>query len=261
MTANRALTLVTSRGWLRGFGNLLDNELARWWKTPMWCVVSLVYAALTLFLLNTGGFRNVGMFLYRYSDGVALFHTVGVLVVMQGVLVADKKDGTAAWVLSKPATRTALILAKLVAYSLGVLTTMLLVSGAVLYIEWLILGTVPPNPLLFLKALGIAFLSPLWYLTLMLMLGALLDNQMAILGIGSGLLVLSGKLLSWFPMLRYTLPWYLLSNTATQDPAGGVMMLAFGWSIEHYTPTLVIVAVECVLFVLVALWRFNQDEF
>ena len=34
MTANRALTLVTGRGWLRGFGNLLDNELARWWKTP-----------------------------------------------------------------------------------------------------------------------------------------------------------------------------------------------------------------------------------
>jgi ABC-2 type transport system permease protein len=261
MTANHALTLVTGHGWLRGFGNLLDNELARWWKTPLWCIVSLVYAALTFFLLNTGGFRNEGMFVYRYKDSVTLFHSVGVIVLMQGVLVGDKKDGTVAWVLSKPATRTALILAKLIAYSLGVLTTMLLVSGAVLYVEWLILGTVPPKPLLFLKALGLAFLSPLWYLTLMLMLGALLDNQMAILGIGSGLLVLSGKLLSWFPMLRYTLPWYLLSNTATQDPAGGVMMLAFGWSIEHYTPTLVIVAVECVLFVLVALWRFNQDEF
>ena len=260
MTANRALTLVTSCGWLRGFGNLLDNELTRWWKTPMGWIVSLVYAALTFFLLNTGGFRNEGMFVHRYRDSVALFHTVGVLVVMQGVLVGDKKDGTAAWVLSKPATRTALILAKLIANSLGVLTTMLLVSGAVLYVEWLILGTVPPNPLLFLKTLGIAFLSPLWYLTLMLMLEALLDNRMAILGIGACLLVLSGKLLSWFPVLHYTLPWYLLSSAATQDPPGGVMMLAFGWSIEQYTPTLVIVAVECILFVLVALWRFNQDE-
>ena len=261
MTANPALTLVTGRSWLRGFGNLLDNELSRWWKTPMGWTMSLVYAALTFFLLNTGGFRNEGMFVYRYSDSVALFHTVGVLVLMQGVLVDDKKDGTAAWVLSKPATRTALILAKLIAYSLGVLTTMLLVSGAVLYVEWLILGTVPPNPLLLLKALGIAFLSPLWYLTLMLMLGALLDNRMAILGIGAGLLVLSGKLLVWFPFLRYTLPWYLLSNAAIQRPPGGIMMLAFGRSIEPYTPTLVVVAVECILFVLVALWRFNQDEF
>ena len=95
MTANRALTLVTGHGWLRGFGNLLDNELARWWKTPLWWIVSLVYAALTFFLLNTGGFRNEGMFVYRYSDSVALFHTVGVLVVMQGVLVGDKKDGVA----------------------------------------------------------------------------------------------------------------------------------------------------------------------
>lgn len=261
MTANRALILVTGRGWLRGFGNLLDNELARWWKTPMGWTMCLVYAALTFSLLNTGGFRNEGIFVYRYSDSVALFHTVGVLVVMQGVLVDEKKDGTAAWVLSKPATRTALILAKLIAYSLGVLTTMLLVSGAVLYVEWLTLGTVPPNPLLFLKALGIAFLSPLWYLTLMLMLGALFDNRMEILGIGAGLLVLSGKLLVWFPFLRYTLPSYLLSNSPIQNPPGGIMMLAFGQSIEPYTPTLVVVAVECVLFVLVALWRFNQDEF
>jgi len=175
--------------------------------------------------------------------------------------VLAEKEGTTAWVLSKPATRTALILAKLIAYSLGVLTTMLLVSGAVLYVEWLILDTVPPNPLLFLKALGIAFLSPLWYLTLMLMLGALFDNRMAILGIGAGLLVLSGKLLVWFPFLRYTLPWYLLSNSPIQNPPGGIMMLAFGRSIEPYTPILVVVAVECVLFILVALWRFNQDEF
>jgi len=39
------------------------------------------------------------------------------------------------------------------------------------------------------------------------------------------------------------------------------MMLAFGRSIEPYTPTLVVVAVECILFVWIALWRFNQDEF
>ena len=260
MTANRALTLVTGRGWLRGFGNLLDNELARWWKTPMGWIVSLVYAALTLFLLNGGGVRNVGMFVYRYSDSVALFHTVGVLVVMQGVLVGDKKDGTAAWVLSKPATRPALVLSKLVANSLGVLVTIVLVSGAVLYVEWLVLGTAPPNPLLLLKALSLVFLSNLWYLTLMLMLGALLDNRTAILGIGAGLLVLSGKLLSWFPVLRYTLPWSLLNNSAAQYPPGSVIMLTLGRSIEVYTPTFVIVAVECVLFVLVALWRFNQDE-
>lgn len=29
MTENHAFTMVTGRGWLRGFGNLLGNELAR----------------------------------------------------------------------------------------------------------------------------------------------------------------------------------------------------------------------------------------
>lgn len=40
-----------------------------------------------------------------------------------------------------------------------------------------------------------------------------------------------------------------------------IEMMAFGRSIEPYTPTLVVVAVECIVFVLVALWRLNQDEF
>jgi ABC-2 type transport system permease protein len=261
MTANRAFTMVTGRGWLRGFGNLLDNELARWWKTPMGWTMCLIWMILTFFILNTGGFRNEGMFVYRFSDSVALFQAAGVIIVLQGALVADKKDGTAAWVLSKPATRPALVLSKLVANSLGVLVTIVLVSGAVLYVEWLILGTAPPKPLLFLKALSLVFLNNLWYLTLTLMLGALFENRMTILGIEAGVLVLSGKLLVWFPFLRYTLPWYLLSNSPIQNPPGGIMMLAFGRSIEPYTPTLVVVAVECVLFVLVALWRLNQDEF
>jgi hypothetical protein len=47
---------------------------------------------------------------------------------------------------------------------------------------------------LFVEALGLVYRSQLRYLTLRLMLGALHNNRMAILGIDAGLLALSNKL-------------------------------------------------------------------
>jgi ABC-type transport system involved in multi-copper enzyme maturation permease subunit len=42
-----------------------------------------------------------------------LFGPIGVAVLAQGAIVGEKQSGTAAWVLSKPVSRSAFILAKL----------------------------------------------------------------------------------------------------------------------------------------------------
>ena len=261
MAANNVFTMVNGRGWSRGFTNLLGNELARWWKTRMWWIQCLIWTILTIMYLRPWeGWMNAGTALWRYSDITGLFQAIGVIVVMQGVLLGEKKDGTAAWVLSKPATRPALVLSKLIANSLGVLTTMLLLSGAILCVVWLIRGWGLPKPILFLETLGIIFLSHLWYLTLTLMLGALFNNRMVILGISAGMLALSDSLIVWYPLLRYTLPWYLLVKWGAQVLPVGITALMIGRSIDSYIPTILVVAIECVLFVLIALWRFNREE-
>jgi ABC-type transport system involved in multi-copper enzyme maturation permease subunit len=273
MSTNSASFIpVAGHGWLRGFGNLLGSELARWWKTPMWWIVCLVYTILTVWMVRPWGWMNESGAVHNYSIVPCLFQAVGVVTIMQGALVSDRKQGTASWVLSKPATRPAFVLSKLIANSLGVMTTMVLLSGAILYAAWLIQGTVPPEPIPFLKTLGIIFICQLRYLTLTLMLGALLDSQMAILGIGAGLLVLSKKLLTWFPMLRYTLPWYLMSAGDLSLRMTGVLPLMLGEPIERYVPkivvpgiepylpTILVLAVECLLFAGIALWRFSREE-
>ncbi len=42
---------------------------------------------------------------------------------------------------------------------------------------------------------------------------------------------------------------------------GVVNALLSGHMIQPYLPIVAVVAVECVLFVLIALWRFNRQEF
>lgn len=273
MAANSAFTVVTGRGWSCGFGNLLGSELARWWKTPLGWIVGLVYTILTVWMVRPWDWMNESAAVHNYSVVPCLFQAVGVVIIMQGALVSDRKQGAAAWVLSKPATRPAFVLSRLVASSLGVMTTVVLLSGAILYAAWLIQGTIPPEPVPFLKTLGIIFLCQLWYLTLTLMLGALLDSRMAILGIGAALLVLSEKLLAWFPVLRYTLPWYLMDAGDYSLKMTGVLPLMLGEPIERYVPsivvpgiepyipTILVLAMECLLFVGIALWRFSREEF
>ena len=258
MAANSSFELVSGRGWLRGFGNLLGHELARWWKTRMWWIQCLLWAVLTVALLNLWGEADRSFAVMMFGQLTGIFQAVGVIVIMQGALVGEKIDGRAAWILSKPATRPAYLLSKLVAYSLGVLVTMVLLSGAILYGVWLVQGVAVPRPISFLGVLGIVFLSHLWYLTLTLMLAVLFNNRIVILGISGGLLALSDNL-ARYPVLRNILPWNLIAE-GWGTKQSSVIALLSDQPIHSFIPTIAVVAAECVLFVLIALWRFSRQE-
>ena len=258
MAANSSFELVSGRGWLRGFGNLLGHELARWWKTRMWWIQCLLWAVLTVALLNLWGEPDRGFTVMMFGQLTGVFQAIGVIVIMQGALVGEKIDGRAAWILSKPSTRPAYLLSKLVAYSLGVLVTMVLLSGVIVYATWLIQGTTLPGAIDFLKALGVISLSHLWYLTLTLMLAVLFSNRIVVLGISGGLLALSENLARYTPM-GILLPWNLtVAGWGTERSP--LIDLLSGQPIDSFLPNLAVVTAECVLFVLIALWRFSRQE-
>jgi ABC-2 type transport system permease protein len=258
MAAHSTFERVSGRGRLHGFGNLLSHELARWWKTHLWWIQCLLWAILTVALLNLGGEADRSFAVMMFGQLTGVFQAVGVVVIMQGALGGEKIDGRAAWVLSKPATRPAYILAKLIAYGLGVLVTMVLLSGVILYAAWLIQGTTVPGPIPFLGALGVISLSHLWYLTLTLMLAVLFNNRIVILGISGGLLALSDNLVRYTPV-GVLLPWNLTVAGWGTERSPLINLLA-GQPIHSYLPDLAAVAAECVLFVLIALWRFSRQE-
>jgi ABC-2 type transport system permease protein len=263
MAGNSAFELVSERGWRRGLSNLLNNELAHWWMTRLWWIQCLIWVGVVGFMLAAVIFSEPN---FQFFDGVmlysifaGLFPAVGVIIIMQGALVGEKQDGTAAWVLSKPASRTAFILSKLAANSLGVLVTMVLVPGIVAYILLSYSQKAALDPLPFLAAWAIIFLNHFFYLTLTLMLGALFSSRGPVIGIALAFLFLQQYLIGLLPLLRYLLPWTLAVPLNNQTDAV-VPALLQGQPVYSWIPVAAVL-LESILFVLVALRRFQQEEF
>jgi len=266
MSGNSAFELVSERGWRRGLSNLLNKEFAGWWKTRMWWIQCLIWVGLIGFIVGTALFGSpnsrprLGDMVELYAIIACILPAAGVIIIMQDTLVGDKRDGTAAWIMSKPAARQAFILSKLVAYSLGVLATMVVLPGIVFYAMISIGVEATPDPWPFIASLGIIFLGFLPYLTLTLMLGSFFKSRAPVIGIPMAILFLQQYMIGLLPVLGYALPWSLFVTTANPNISAIVPALLMGQPIYSYLP-LVIMAVETILFSLIAVWRFNREEF
>jgi ABC-2 type transport system permease protein len=243
---------------------MLKSELSRWWKTRMWWVQCLIWVGIIGFLLAMIMFsspesppREEVAVLYAVFAG--LFPAVGVVIIMQGTLVGEKVSGTAAWALSKPITRPAFLLSKVIANSLGVLATMVIVPGVVAYTMQALAVRTPWTLAGFLAGLGVIFLSDLFFLSLTMMLGAFFSSRGPVIGIALGVLFLQQYLVGMLPFLRYVLPWNLVIPIGQQMDAVVPCLLVGS---HNYSPVLVAaIALESLLFLGIGMWRFGREEF
>jgi ABC-2 type transport system permease protein len=265
MSGNSAFELVNERGWRRGLGNMLNSEMSHWWKTRRWWVNSLIWSLAVGLILGSMLFGTPGK--PSSSEAIALVYpifagmipTVFVIIMMQGAVVGEKKDGTAAWVLSKPLARPAFLLSKTIANSLGVLATAVIPPGVVAYILYAVASGTPWNFFAFLAALGVLFLSIFYFLSLTLMLGTFFDKRGPVIGIGLGLLLLQQYLVQLLPSLGYVLPWNLL--ILIKEPVDAVVPNLLLGLHNYSTIPIVAVAVQSILFLVIAVYRFNREEF
>ncbi len=276
-TANDILQLVTIRGWRRGFSNLLDHERHQLWGTRRWLVQMLVWILLLNGMLAFVGLtislnmdkfsaadaadfapdKMYEIFMQLFFQTAAICTAVGAVIAAQGAIIQERQMGTAAWILSKPASRTAFVLAKLVAYILALLVLALLVPTIVLYGEiYLWSGQVPPVPGM-LPALGVLFVSVLFYLTLTIMLGTFFNTRGAVLGIPLGFMFVGSLIPNFLPKLAAFFPWTL-----------GQIALALAPGSSSSTPLpatafipVVATLLWSLLFIVLALWRFRKEEF
>ena len=264
MSGNSAFELVNERGWRRGLSNMLRNELASWWRTRMWWIQCLIWVGIVGFFMGTILFVDVitpppTEVAVLFGIFAGLFPAVGMVIIMQGEIVGEKKDGTAAWVLSKPVSRPAFILPKVIANSLGMLATMVVLPGIVAYVLNAVATGNPWNVGGFLAALGTIFLSNFFYLSLTLMLGTLFNSRGPVIGIALAFLFFQQYLIGLWPVLRYVLPWNLIIPIGQQMDA--VVPCLLTGSQNYSTILIVAVALESILFILIALLRFNREEF
>ena len=256
MNAN-SVSLIPSRkrGWRMGLANMLAKENVAWWRTRRWwtqCLIALFFlnymTAMNLIVVKSIS-NAVNNFLF-IAGAVA---PVAAIIMGQDAIQGERLSGTAAWVLSKPLRRPAFILAKLIAYGLGLLATWVVLPGAVVYLEFAVLSNVHlPIPGL-TAALGLVYLNIIFYLTLVLMLATLFQGRGPVLGIAI-FLVWGWMIKPLGVLLADVMPWRLLI-----EPALGGYLLQ-GVPLPTVAP-IIATAVWCVLFVGVAIWRFRQEEF
>jgi ABC-2 type transport system permease protein len=257
----RPLQPVAAGGWLAGFRNLLRKELGQWWGTKMW------WAQLLIWVLLLNGITTIVTLTEAMTPDALLQEVlftflplsigaivIGTIITVQGAIVGEKELGTAAWVMSKPASRPAFILTKILAYTSGFWVIAIAIPAIIFVIVTRLLVPEPFALLPFLAGVAVVALAQLFYLTLTLMLGTLFSNRGPVIGIGMAF-ILTGLLLKGFipqPVMMVT-PWSLPDVSAA---VASHLPLPDNWFVP-----VVATGLWIVLFTAVALWRFSREEF
>jgi ABC-2 type transport system permease protein len=179
--------------------------------------------------------------------------SIGIVILAQYEIIMEKQTGTAAWILSKPAARQGFILTKLLSNSIGVLIFIVVLPAAVFLGEtYLDIHQVMPL-VPFLVGVAVLMMGLFFYLSLVIMLGVVSESRMLVMGIPFGIII-GGMFLSKFiPPINYVLP------TAMDKIA---QVLVFGLPLPTmFISQLISAAVLSIVFILVALWRFQCKEF
>jgi len=269
MASASVLQPVKESGWRRGFANLLRKENGEWWRTRRWWTQSLIWLLIANGILAIGVWvvpimepaeagdtmENLGIFIQL----MAWFPMFAVVVIAQGAVIGEKQSGTAAWIMSAPVSRSAFILAKLVANAIGFFVTIILVQGVVAYVQLSLSDGSPLALAPYLAMLALLSLYLLFYLTLTLMLGTFFDTRGPVLGIAIAVSIVSmlsliGSLFASF------LPWIVV--IVPEAIPGILTLLVQGEPLPDVWPIpIILMAVYSLLFVALAIWRFNREEF
>ena len=272
MNANMSgqFQLVNEKGWRRGLGNLLRGEYSSWFRSSRWwkhllmwlAIINGMMAIMLIATIEAAKDGNDGppvLFMYGIFGG--MFVAFGVMIIMQRVLVREKQQGTAAWALSKPVTRTAFVVSRLVVNTLAILLTSVIVPGVVLYIMLGLFssyGWLPP--LGFSAALLMYALHTFYWIALVLMMGTLVESSGAVIAVPMVLYFVFWYGPSLIPPLVYISPIFLNFSPDPNRMNSLAVSFMTGEQVFSWLP-LIATVISCVIFIAVAIQRFNRQEF
>lgn len=262
--------LVKEKGWRRGLRNLLNGEYSAWFKSSRWwkhlamwfAIINVMMVIMIIASANAakGGEEGPELFL-MYGIFGGMFVAFGVMVIMQRVVIGEKHSGTAAWVLSKPVTRTAFVTSRLVINSIAILLTSVIVPGVIFYVT---LGLISSygwlSPIGFLAGLLMVALHTFFWIALVWMMGTLFESSAIAIGIPMVLYFILWMGSGTFPWLVYVSPLLLSFSPAPEQMNALSVSFMFSEPVFSWIPLIVTVA-YCVIFIAVAILRFNRQEF
>jgi ABC-2 type transport system permease protein len=262
--------LVNEKGWKRGLGNLLKGEISvwfnssKWWKQMiLWFLIVNMMMIIMIFATGEaakdGGSGPPILFMYGIFGG--MFVAFGVMIIMQRTIIGEKKSGTAEWVLSKPVTRTAFVVSRLLVNTIGILLTSVFVPGIILYFT---LGTISDigwlSPLGFIAALVMVAIHAFFWITLVIMMGTLSDSPGQVISVPLALYFTLWMGSGTIPGLAYVSPLLLCFNPDDVQYSSLAFSLMTGEPVFSWVPLLVTTVLSAV-FIGIAILRYNKQEF
>ena len=272
MSANASgqFQLVTERGWRRGLGNLLRGEYSAWFRSSRWwkqlllwfAIINVMMAIMIIASAEAAKDGNDGppiLFMYGIFGG--MFVAFGVMIVMQRVLVREKQQGTAAWVLSKPVTRTAFVASRLIVNSIAILLTSVIVPGVILYLSLGLFSDIGwLSPFGFAAGVLMVLLHTLYWIAFVLMMGTLSESSSVVIAVPMALYFILWMGNDLIPGLIYISPLLLTFSPAPEQMSALSVSFMIGEPVFSWLP-LISTVVSCILFIAVAIRRFNRQEF
>ena len=260
MSSNEKLDQVTEKNWRRSFLNMLNVELGGWWKSKSWIWMTLLWVGVIngIPALTFIGAEDIDplaiIFFYGFTNG--LFPPIAVIIILQDSIVGEKKSGTASWVLSKPLPRNIFIFAKWVGNSLNIFITMALIPGIVSFFEISLLTGQNFSFLSFLLVTLCLGLNLIFYISFTLMLGTFQNSPGAVAAIPMVFNFTQQFLIS-IPYMKYILPTAIF---LVQPGNPIIASIILGDPIFSILP-IIITGVLIILFLIIAFWRFEKEEF
>lgn len=260
----RELVPRPSGGPLGGFRNLARKENKDWASGFLWLVHGVIWLVLVAGTPLVVSFVRIRISPEVTSkdvnDTAALLFfvmanvgsVIAVVVRSQGTIVGERQLGTAAWVLSKPASRKAFVLAKLAVHARWLALLTVLLPAVVLYASLPSISGRPLPLLPFLGGVGMMVIALVFYLALSLLLGTLFQSRGPIAGSVFGFLV-GGLLLSNYAgWLTAIFPWLFFENA--------YYLVERGWMPSTGVSSILGTTLWSAVFVVLALWRFERAE-
>jgi ABC-2 type transport system permease protein len=247
-----ALQEIHTVGWRAGLSTLMGAGFGAWWKTKDWWIQALLWTAIINGSVATVVWGDAPNEIDAFGlyGIMTMFGAIAVAIIMQEAIVGEKRSGTAAWVLSKPVSRQAFMLSKLVPNAVSVVATMIAIPTVFLYLQLSLADIDVSIPLLALGAL-VAALNLMFYLTLTLMLGTLFNSAGPVIAIPLAI-AFGQQLVLGVPGLNTIVPWVLVVPTGEANTSVVGAIIA---SEPIPAPGAVAFAtLACVVFTAVALW-------
>ncbi|UCF39727.1 MAG: ABC transporter permease subunit [Gemmatimonadota bacterium] len=262
MATSVPLQAASSSGWLVGFRNVVDKEYASWWRTRRWLTHLILWFVVInafIFLVGADGMRRhapedvLAELIEVFLRVGGLWTAIGIVVSTQSAVLGERQLGTAQWVLSKPLTRPAFLLSKLLVNGLSFLFLAVLIPTVVFFLQTLWHALSQPQLGPFLAGMLFHVEHLVFYLALTLALGTFFTSRGPVSGAAIGFLFAGFILPNIFPSTLEWLPWALPELSATAALGRPLPVI---W----YVPVITTV-MWTVLCVLAALWRFEREEF